>query len=212
MKLSDIRREYVDTPLRADGLPAEPYSLFRGWLDLAEKADVDLPNAMVLATSDSNGQPTTRMVLLKGFEDEALFFYTDYGSIKARDIDENPRVSLNFFWAPLDRQVSIVGVAERCSREQSEAYFGSRPRASQISAVASSQSQPIADRATLEEEFQAIEAQYEGEDIPCKAEWGGYSVRPSEFIFWQGRPSRLHDRFRYALQDDGSWRLQRLSP
>jgi len=212
MKLADIRREYVDTPLRADGLPDSPHELFQLWLDIAEKADVDLPNAMVLATSDVEGQPTTRLVLLKGFEEGALFFYTDYGSIKARALEANSKVALNFFWAPLDRQVSIRGHAEPCSRERSESYFASRPRGSQISALISAQSTPIGSRAELEAGYAEAEERYEGTDIPCKDDWGGYRVAPTEFIFWQGRPGRLHDRFRYVLGASGLWSRERLSP
>jgi len=210
MKLSDQRREYRDRPLRRVNLPDSPWDLLQKWLDEATQAGADLPNAMVLATCNEDGQPSTRMVLLKGIQEGALVFYTDYESLKAQDMLSNSKVSLNFFWPLFDRQISILGCAERCSRAQSEAYFRGRPRESQLSALVSEQSAVVTGREELEETVRRQAALYEGKEIPCKESWGGYLVFPTEFVFWQGRLNRLHDRFRYSKGEP--WVLERLSP
>lgn len=168
-------------------------------------------NAMTLATVDDHGRPFSRIVLLKGYDERGFIFYTNYESRKGRQLKHDPRASLTFYWSEQERQVCVVGEVSKISREETEVYFRSRPRGSQIGAWASNQSQPVKDRAELEECWRAIEKQYPG-DIPPPPHWGGYVLKPAAIEFWQGRPNRLHDRFRYTRQADGSWKIERLAP
>jgi len=167
---------------------------------------------MAVATASPDGMPSVRMVLLKAFDERGFVFYTNYESPKGRDLEANPRAALLFHWPELERQVRISGDVERVTREETEAYFQSRPRGSQIASAVSRQSQPIPNREALIEAFAAMEATYDGKPIPVPENWGGYRVRPTAIEFWQGRPSRLHDRIRYTRQPDGSWRIERLMP
>lgn len=211
MDLSDIRREYMGSVLHRADLDPDPYAQFTRWFREAEKAGEELPNAMSLATVGEDGTPSTRIVLLKGVEAGAFVFYTDYGSRKSVEIGTEGRVALNFHWPSLFRQVSITGIATRDSRRAAEEYFRSRPRAAQISALASKQSRAIADRATLEGRVRDITAEFVGRELPMKEEWGGFRVVPDHFDFWQGRESRLHDRFHYNPVGS-DWQLERRCP
>jgi pyridoxamine 5'-phosphate oxidase len=181
------------------------------WLDEALHSKVIDPNAMTVATVDDSRRPTSRVVLLKGFAADGFVFFTNYDSKKAADLDSNPNISLHFFWPDLERQIIISGIAEKTSREESEKYFASRPRDSQLGAWASKQSSVLKDRKELENRFAVVNEQFEGNDIPCPTFWGGYRVTPNRFEFWQGRASRLHDRICYERHDN-NWKISRLSP
>ena len=167
---------------------------------------------MVLATADAAGQPSTRVVLLKGFDERGFVFFTSHESRKARELAVNRHAALNFFWVELERQVCVTGSVTRVPREEAEAYFKTRPRGSRLGAWASKQSETISGRAVLEARLQELEKKYPGEEVPLPPFWGGYVLAPREIDFWQGRPNRLHDRFRYSKQSDGGWLLERLSP
>jgi pyridoxamine 5'-phosphate oxidase len=170
------------------------------------------PNAMALATADATGRPNLRTVLLKAFDERGLVFYTNYKSAKAHDITANSRVALLFTWLPLERQVVVTGQAGKISAAESLKYFLSRPRDSQIGAWASHQSEIITTRSLLETKFAEMKAKFMRGEVPLPDYWGGYRVVPASFEFWQGRPSRMHDRFRYRLQPDGRWKIERLMP
>lgn len=191
----------------------DPFVQFRRWMDDAVAAELPLPNAMTLATAGSDGRPAARMVLLRGFDERGFVFYTNYDGDKAAQLGVNPWTALVFYWEPHERQVRVVGSVSRVSGAESDAYFAGRPRESQIGAWASPQSDPIRDRAELEERVRAVEARYPaGEPIPRPPHWGGYLVTPDEFEFWQGRPGRLHDRFHYERTAGGLWVIERLAP
>jgi len=166
---------------------------------------------MTLATVDAHGQPSTRTVLLKSVDERGFIFFTNYDSRKGRELAENPRAALTFFWPDLERQVCVAGTVTKLPGAESERYFQSRPRGSRLAAWASSQSQPVPDRAFLEAQWRELERKFP-DDIPLPANWGGYILQPERIEFWQGRPSRLHDRFSYARQPDGSWKIERLAP
>ena len=169
-------------------------------------------NACTLATADREGRPSARVVLLKGLDPRGFTFFTHYNSRKGRELAENPHAALVFYWAELERQVCVSGTVSRLSREESETYFRTRPKGSRLSAWATKQSEPVENRAVLDARWAKAQAQYPGEDVPMPEHWGGYVLSPSSIEFWQGRPSRLHDRFRYLRQPDDSWRIDRLSP
>jgi pyridoxamine 5'-phosphate oxidase len=190
----------------------EPLRLFAAWFADAERAEPVNPNAMTLATVDRDGLPNARMVLLKGFDERGFVFYTNYSSRKGAQISDNPRVALCFFWPVLDRQVRVEGAAVKTTEEESDAYFATRPRGSQLGAWASSQSSVLFGRADLDQRFRDLEANYKDRAVPRPPHWGGYRIIPVEIEFWQGRADRLHDRFVYRLREPKDWIIERLSP
>jgi len=211
--LADIRRDYRLAALDEAAAGPDPLALFRRWLAEAERAGLDEVNAFTLATTDADGQPHARTVLLKDFSAETGFvFYTNYASDKAMQMAAQPRVAALFFWKELERQVRIEGAVEPVSGAESDAYFNSRPLGSRIGAWASHQSKPIESREALEEKFRAAEATYAADDVPRPAHWGGYRIIPARIEAWQGRPSRLHDRLLYVRTADDGWTRQRLQP
>ena len=210
--LARLRTDYKRAALSERDVATDPYLQFSRWFDEAVAAAVPEPNAMTLATVDAAGQPAARIVLLKGVDARGFVFHTNYDSRKGRDIGANPRVALVFFWPELERQVRIEGRAGHVSAQESDDYFGERPRASQLGAWASPQSMPIANRAALEKRFAETEARFASAAVPRPANWGGVRVAPDRFEFWQGRPSRLHDRIVFAREDGGGWSVGRLAP
>jgi pyridoxamine 5'-phosphate oxidase len=212
--LATLRREYGEVGLAESAADPDPFLMFRRWFADAQAAPVHEPNAMVVATVSPDGQPSARMVLLKGLsggDDGGFVFYTNTTSRKGTDLAHEPRCALLFPWHPLERQVRIEGVATRLTDAEVAAYFSARPRGSQLGAHASPQSQVVAGRAELDERFAEVDAQYAGGDVPVPPEWGGYRVRPETFEFWQGRPGRMHDRLRYR-RTSGGWVVERLAP
>ncbi len=213
MSIDAIRENYDYPPLTEREVHADPIEQFRLWFDEAWRSDARQPNAMTLATCSKEGIPSARVVLLKGFDREGFVFYTNYQSAKADDLDANPNASLVFYWTQLARTVRINGTVSKVSREDTDAYFMSRPRDSQLGAWASDQSQVIDSREALYERFEHYKAKFQGRDIPTPPCWGGYVVRPTAIEFWQGQANRLHDRLRYQLKDDGrTWTLERQAP
>jgi pyridoxamine 5'-phosphate oxidase len=210
--IAELRREYALAGLNRSDLADDPVQQFQNWFAQAVEAEVSEPNAMALATVDKNGQPSARFVLLKGIDERGFLFFTNHESRKGRELAENPQVSLVFYWGAVERQVSVTGTASKLSREESEAYFRTRPRGSRLGAWASRQSQSIANREILENRLKELEAQYPGDNIPMPDCWGGYVVAPKQIEFWQGRPNRLHDRFCYTRSSSGLWQIERLSP
>lgn len=214
MSLYEMRRSYKLGSLLEKDIDRDPMVQFRRWLEYAGEGE--LPdwvevNAMSLATSDREGAVTSRIVLLKGLEDGKFWFYTNYSSDKAVQMESNPRVSLCFLWQHVQRQVRIVGTIEKAPRDQSVRYFRSRPRDSQLGAIVSQQSGVIESREVMEKRLAELKQQYAEAEIPCPDDWGGYAVTPHQIEFWQGRESRLHDRLRYRKEDSG-WVVERLSP
>ncbi len=212
MNLSDLRRQYASRSLDRPDLQADPFAQFDLWMREAIETEILEPNAMALATVSSNGAPTVRTVLLKGFDERGLVFYTNYASAKARDLAANSQVACLFQWLPLERQVGVTGRAEKISTAESLKYFLSRPHESQIGAWASRQSQIITTRALLEEKFTEMKNKFRAGEVPLPEFWGGYRVLPHTFEFWQGRPNRLHDRFVYRQTTSDSWHIERLMP
>lgn len=211
--LRDLRVSYELDNLTEDKLPADPLLLFNAWLEDALTHKLPEPNAMTLATHGLDGFPTARTVLLKGLDAEGGFhFFTNHDSRKGAEIDANPRAAAVFLWTLRHHQVSLRGKVEKLPRNEAESYFSVRPRGHQLGAWVSEQSRVIPDRTWLEQRLQDMEARFAQTDIPCPPNWGGYRLLPHEIEFWQGRPSRLHDRIRYTRQEDGGWRVERLSP
>lgn len=210
--IAALRREYRGLDLREDEVEPDPVEQFRIWFQQAFEIDARDASAMTLATADATGQPSARIVLLKGFDRRGFTFFTNYGSRKARDIDENPRGALVFWWTELDRQVRIQGSFERTSSRESAEYFATRPRGSQLSAAASPQSRVIPDRQSLLDAVAEAERTCESRDVPCPETWGGFRLKPHCIEFWQGRPNRLHDRIRYRLNAGDVWIIDRLAP
>lgn len=235
MGISDIRREYNLAGLRRRDLDPDAITQFKRWFEQAtgqrtsgrvlkflirlyksvmlisgtEQVDV---NAMTLATADKDGRPSARVVLLKGVDERGFVFFTNYNSRKGQELAENPNAALAFYWPELERQVTVSGKVAKLPASESDGYFNSRPRGSRIAAWASNQSEVIGDRAELERKWQAIEREHPGAEVPRPPHWGGYLLVPGRLEFWQGRPNRLHDRFRYSRQADGVWLIERLAP
>jgi len=209
--VQNLRQDYKSAELNEKDIVKNPIAQFEKWFGDAIDAQIYEPNVMTLATADKSGRPNARIVLLKGVDEEGFSFYTNYLSQKGKEIKRNPFACLVFFWAELERQVRIEGKIEKLDKETSEQYFHSRPTGSQIGAIASPQSQVIEGRESLEAKVQELTQQYEGKQIPKPAHWGGYIVKPTSIEFWQGRPSRLHDRIKFTLVN-GSWKIERLAP
>jgi len=199
-------------PLREEDVDPDPLRQFDTWFKHAASTGVRAPEAMAVATASADGAPSVRIVLLKQYDALGFVFYTNYESRKAQELAANPRAALLFYWDPLGRQVRIEGPVQRTSREASATYVHSRPRGSQLSAMASRQSRPVASREALESAVAELAARYEGAPLPVPDDWGGFVVFPESFEFWQHREDRLHDRLLYARQPDGGWRLERLAP
>jgi pyridoxamine 5'-phosphate oxidase len=201
-----------DRPLTEHDLDPDPLALFRRWFEAAADAGTAEPEAVALATAGPDGRPSARMVLAKGIDERGFAFYTNYGSRKGGELEENPRAALLFHWPALGRQVRVEGPVERLAREESERYARNRSRESQVSALASPQSRPVPSREWLEERVRELAQEHEGRELPVREDWGGYRLTPDAWEFWQHRPNRLHDRFRYLPQAGGGWRIERLGP
>ena len=209
--IASLRKEYKREELTEESVAVNPFDQFRAWFDEALAAQLPEPTAMTLATADTHGVPSARTVLLKGVDETGFVWYTNYASEKGQCLEQNPVAALLFFWPELERQVRISGTVERVSRYESEAYFHSRPRESQLGAWASHQSTVVASREDLEQSFAAMQQQFADGEIPLPPTWGGYRLSPLRIEFWQGRPSRMHDRIRYR-RSDGGWVTDRLAP
>jgi len=212
MTLADLRKDYSLAGLNEKDLARDPFRQFEKWFQEVEGAKIPEPNAMVLGTAGKDGRPSSRVVLLKGIDGRGFVFYTNYESRKGRQLEINPYASLLFPWVALERQVEVLGPLVKISREESETYFHSRPRLSQLAAWASQQSAILSGRSALEEAMKTLDAKYAGLEIPIPPNWGGYRLNPETVEFWQGRRSRLHDRLRYRREKDGDWSIERLSP
>jgi pyridoxamine 5'-phosphate oxidase len=208
---SSLRQEYTSAGLDKADVDPDPIVQFDEWFENAVEADLYEPNAMILATATNDGKPSARTVLLKGYDERGFVFYTNYEGRKAKEIEVNPACALLFYWGELERQVRIEGRATRLSGQESDAYFASRPPGSRLGAWASEQSHPVEDRSILEERVRALQAEYEGREIPRPPFWGGYRIEPDTIEFWQGRENRLHDRIVYYRSGRG-WKIVRLQP
>lgn len=211
-KLFNYRKSYEKGSLSEESVDENPMQQFRTWFyEAKESGTVDEVNAMTVSTISTDGFPKSRVVLLKKYDEEGFYFYTNYNSEKGKAIAHNPKVAISFFWPKLERQIIIKGVAEKTSEADSTNYFHSRPRGSQLGAMVSPQSEPIESREVLEKNLADLETKFEGQEIPKPLDWGGILVRPISIEFWQGRPNRLHDRIRYTLKDF-DWIIERLAP
>ncbi|MBT8377313.1 MAG: pyridoxamine 5'-phosphate oxidase [Bacteroidia bacterium] len=211
--LSNYRKTYNKSELLIENISDNPIELFQKWfIEVDTHYNEGESNAVTVSTIGLDGFPKSRVVLLKKYTYEGFIFYTNYKSEKGKAIDANPNVCLSFFWASAERQVIIKGKAEKIAENLSDGYFESRPRGSQLGAIASDQSEIIDSREFLENKLKQLEEKFEGKEVPRPKDWGGYIVKPIEIEFWQGRPNRLHDRIRYQLQKDYSWKIDRLSP
>lgn len=210
--MNEAKHQYNEESLDEATVDRDPLKLFERWLDEAKATGMHLPEAVTLATATPDGKPSARLVLLKGVDERGFVFFTNYQSRKARELDANPPAALVFYWPQLERQARVEGKVERTSAAESDAYFKTRPRESQIGAAASPQSEVISSRAALQEKADELEKLYEGREVERPEHWGGYRLRPKRIEFWKGRPGRLHDRISYEKQADGRWTIQRLAP
>ena len=210
--MDDLRREYGGPALDEAEAGGDPFELFGRWFAATVAAGIDLANGMVLATATPDGIPSARVVLLKGWDPSGFVFFTDYGSRKGGELEANPSAALLFWWPPMARQIRIEGRASRIEPAESDAYFATRPRESNLSAMASEQSRPIESRAALDERFDKWERAWHGHELVRPDGWGGIRIAAERFEFWQGRPSRLHDRLVYRLNPDRTWTRERLCP
>jgi pyridoxamine 5'-phosphate oxidase len=211
LNINDLRKEYRLKSLDLSNLNPDPFLQFYAWFEEAQEAQVSELNAMVLATASAEGRPSCRTVLLKQMDNRGMTFFTNYDSRKGKELASNPFACVTFYWSELERQVIVEGKTEKIALDESEAYFALRPRGSQLGAWASHQDQILHSRDELEENYRHFEKLYEGKSIPKPPYWGGYRLLPESFEFWQGRASRLHDRFRYHLMEN-VWQIDRLAP
>ena len=210
--IADLRKDYTLENLNEEEVDKNPFIQFKVWFNQSVAAQLPEPNAMTLATCTPDGKPSARMVLLKDIDERGFVLFTNYKSQKGQEISVNPHAALVFWWAELERQVRIVGTVEKISSAQSDSYFEVRPPFSRLGAWASNQSAVISSRDVLEAQLIEFQRQYENQEVPRPPHWGGFRVIPQEIEFWQGRSSRLHDRLRYTLVDNGNWKIERLSP
>ena len=210
--IADIRKEYMLETLNESAVQNNPITQFDHWWQEAVKSAIEEVNAMTLATATREGKPSARIVLLKDYDEKGFVFYTNYESHKGKELAINPQATIVFFWKELERQVRIEGIIEKVSNEESDVYFFSRPAGSQVGAWASPQSSSIVDRSVIEENVIRYTKQFEEESITRPPHWGGYRLKPQLIEFWQGRKSRLHDRLQYTLQQDSTWKIERLAP
>jgi pyridoxamine 5'-phosphate oxidase len=210
--IAAIRKNYSQKKLTEKKAKTDPFQQFSKWWKQAMKAGIGEVNAMTLATASADGLPSARIVLLKEFDEKGFIFFTNYESFKGKQLGENPKACLVFFWKELERQVRITGLVEKIEANASEEYFHSRPVESQVGATVSPQSQVIDSREWLEERFEEAKKQFKNSSIPKPPHWGGYRVKPVLVEFWQGRPGRLHDRLQYSLLENGEWKMERLAP
>ena len=211
-EISDIRKDYAQQALHEADVAADPIQQFGVWWEAALHAQLEEVNAMTLATASPNGIPSARIVLLKGYDEKGFVFFTNYDSQKGKELMQNSRAALVFFWAPLERQVRISGRTERLGAQESDEYFNSRPIGSRIGAWASPQSEVVTSREFLEKKVSEFEKKFSGGEIPRPPQWGGFRIVPEQIEFWQGRPNRMHDRIRYTRIPSGNWRIERLAP
>jgi len=211
-EISDLRKEYSSRSLLETDIELNPITQFQRWWTEAINSQIEEANAMTVATASSDGIPAARTMLLKGFDDTGFIFFTNYKSYKAMHLEENPKACLVFFWKELERQVRITGLVKKIPEKDSDDYFLSRPSGSQVGAWASNQSQVIESREWLEKRYLELSEQFKNKDLKRPEYWGGYKLTPVIIEFWQGRPSRLHDRIQYSIIEDGSWKIERLSP
>lgn len=210
--IADIRKEYKLQTLEEEQVHANPITQFEKWWNEAITASIEEVNSMTLATASADGVPSARIVLLKGYDENGFIFFTNYESFKGKQIEENPRGCLVFFWKELERQVRVTGLIKKISAEASDQYYNGRPVGSKIGAIVSPQSQVIESKEWLmNREFELLK-EYEGKPVSRPPHWGGYCVQPITIEFWQGRPNRLHDRIQYSLQGNGEWKIERLAP
>ena len=210
--IENLRNDYRSASLSEKDVAADPISQFAKWFAEALDGELYEPNAMTLATATHDGKPSARILLLKGFDKTGFTFYTNYLRRKGKEISKNPAASMVFFWAELERQVRIEGTIEKVSKEESEKYFHSRPKESQVGAIASQQSQELKGREPLENSWNELLEKFADKEVPKPAYWGGYVLKPQVVEFWQGRPGRLHDRIVYKRSDKNSWKIVRLAP
>jgi pyridoxamine 5'-phosphate oxidase len=210
--IADLRKEYATQILLEKDVNSHPIEQFSVWWDQAIESKIEEANAMTLATASTDGVPSARIVLLKSFDEKGFVFFTNYKSFKGMQLEENPKACLVFFWKELERQVRILGLVEKVNNEENNAYFNSRPVGSRIGAWTSPQSQVIVDRTWLDNRYLQVAEQFREKEIERPGHWGGYLVKPVVIEFWQGRPSRLHDRIQYSLEENGSWKIERLAP
>jgi pyridoxamine 5'-phosphate oxidase len=210
--IAGIRKNYSRKKLSEKKAARDPVKQFEKWWKQAVASKIEEPNAMTLATASPDGMPSARIVLLKGFDQEGFVFFTNYNSFKGLQLAGNPKACLVFFWKELERQVRITGLVQRINEKASDTYFYSRPTGSQVGAIASPQSQVIESREWLDKRYKELQKQFKKEKPERPADWGGFVVKPVIMEFWQGRPSRLHDRLQYTLDDRGAWKLERLAP